>query len=782
MGKLKIRHGSTLVFAVAPLALALSTSTVIAQSDAPDAAEGGGILEEVIVSAQKREQTLMEVPLAVSAIGQVDIEASGINSMSDFFRRVPSMAVIDQGAARKNIIIRGVQTNTSTEASVTDVYLDEQRITSAIATADPRTFDLKRVEVLRGPQGTLFGGGSLAGTLRYITNRPNVSAFETNVAASLSSTSDASGSNYSFDGMVNIPLVEDTFGLRLVAYTHEDSGYLKNTLLGMKEVADITSSGARVLMQWVPSDNVTVDYKYVLQDLEQNGFPEARGIDVKALDQASATLTKESLVNDWSLHDLTINWDLGIGMLTSSTGYLQMDFIRKNDVSLPLIRDFFEDYELTAAEALATAPEELRLWINDDNDNYTFTQELRLVSSLDEDDNFAWIVGAYYEKGEEDVHVGDFLAPGGGELLGTANYQGAPADFFWNEQFTTFLEQKAVFGEFTYFFTDQFQGTIGYRHSDFESYFEALAYVGDEPDENGDALIDELATDPFTEKFDTLKLNLSYDLDDNSMLFLQSAEGFRLGFGSEVPPPLNPGCETFVQDFLEENGLGDYLGPDGQLPGTDSDSLWMHEVGYKRTSASGRASFSAGVFYGDWEDIQVDVEIDDITGKCNTGFTANAASATSKGFELEFNLAVTEQFFLSGSGSYVDATVDKDEPFLGASAGERLPGSPDIQLSLTGDYVWPLQNGNSVFLRGDVQYIGEILGAFEFGDERTSSGKYALGNLRVGYETEKFTYSAFVNNLTDERGKVFSNGLENEFRRTIILRPRTMGLEFRTKF
>jgi iron complex outermembrane receptor protein len=704
--------------------------------------------------------------------------------MADLFRRVPSMSVIDQGAARKNVIIRGIQTSTSTESSVTDVYLDEQRITSAIATGDPRIFDMQRVEVLRGPQGTLFGGGSLAGTLRYITNRADVSEFSTNVSAELSTTDGADGTNYSVDAMVNIPLIDDKLAVRLVAYTQDDAGYLKNSLLNLDGVAGIENEGARIGLRFQPNERFTTDYKYVYQNLEQNGFPEARGINPKAFDQESATATPEWLTSELQMHDLTFNYDFdGFATLTASTGYLQMDFVRHNDVSLSWARSFEDDDSISTSTLLSDFDPLLRLFIDDDNDNYTFSQEIRLVSETDDDSKFAWIAGIYYEDGEEDVAVGDFTPPGGGAFVGTFNYMGSPTDWLFREDFTTFLTQTAFFGELTFFATDRLQATVGYRRSEFESNFEAFAIIGEEEDEDnpGDALIDEIATEPFPEEFDTYKFNVSYDIGDNTMLFVQSAEGFRLGFGSEVPPPLDPGCGSFVLDFLIDNGLGGLL-VDGRLPGVTSDTLWMHEIGLKGTFSEGRGSFSTGVFYGDWEDIQVEVEIDDPSGQCNTGFAANAASATSKGVEAEFSYAVSDQFLLSGSGSYVDATLDSDEPFLGASAGERLPGSPDKQLSISGDYVWPLSNGNNAFARLDAQYIGEILGAFEFGDPRNESGEYAVANLRVGYEAEKYSLTFFVDNLFNEEGNVFSNGLENEFRRTIYLRPLTAGVQFRTKF
>lgn len=759
--------------------LMFTTSPLFAQSNDADNA-----LDEIVVTAQKREQTLIEVPLAISAIGQQEIEAAGIGSMADFYRRVPSTAIIDQGAARKNVIIRGIQTSTSTESSVTDVYLDEQRITSAIATGDPRIFDMERVEVLRGPQGTLFGGGSLAGTIRYITNRANVSEFETNVAASVASTDEASGTNYSVDAMVNIPIVQDKFAIRLVGYQLEDSGFLNNTLLGLDDVAAIENTGARIGLRFQPNDRFVADYKYVWQDLAQSGFPEARGPNPEALDQASATATPEFLTNEMQMHDLTLSYDFdGFATLTSSTGYLQMDFIRHNDVSLSWARNFEGDDSITTETLLSDYDPLLRLFIDDNNDNYTFSQELRLVSEIDDDSRFGWMAGMYYEDGEEDVAVGDFTPPGGGEFIGTYEYMGEQVDWLFREDFTTFLTQTAFFGELTFFATERLQATVGYRRSEFESNFTAFAVIGEEEDEDnpGQALIDEITTDPFPEEFDTFKFNASYKLGEDSMIFFQSAEGFRLGFGSEIPPPLDPGCGQFVLDWLIDNDLEEFL-VDGRLPGVTSDTLWMHEIGFKGSFAEGKGMFSTGVFYGDWEDIQIEVEIEDPSGRCNTGFSANAASATSKGVEGEFSYAFTDQFMMSGSGSWVDATLDKDEPFLGAGKGERLPGSPDLQLSISADYIWPLSSGNNVFARADAQYIGEILGAFEFGDPRNESGEYTVLNLRTGYAAEKYNVTLFVDNVLNEKGRSFSNGLSNEFQRTIFLRPLTVGVEFRTKF
>ena len=720
--------------AVLWIALLCSSPTLLGQ-EADDQE-----IEVIVVTAQKREQSLLDVPFAISAVTQQEMEAAGVNSMADIFRRVPSLSVIDQGAARKNVIIRGIQTETSTESSVNDVYLDEQRITSVIATADPRTFDMQRVEVLRGPQGTLFGGGSFSGTMRYITNRANVSEFETNVVASLSSTADAAGTNYSLDGVVNIPLVDDTFAIRLVGYTADDSGYLSNSLLGFDDVAGIENSGARIGMRWLPSDRLTIDFKYLLQDLEQSGFPEARGADPDNLEQGGVTLTEERLTSKLQIHDLTWNYDLDFATLTSATGYLQFDFLRRNDDSLPFIRDELGEDSLSASQALAMAPSALRLFTNDDNDNYTFTQEVRLASNIDSDDRFAWLAGSYYEIGDEAVALTEALAPGGGALFENANYNGSPADFFFMEQFVTELEQLAFFGEVTWFATDRLRATVGYRRSEFESSFIADEFFGDEADDDGNVLMDVYAPDPPPkETHNTFKFNLSYDLNDDVMLYFQSAEGFQLG-SSGIAPALSPRCEGLIANYLEGRGLG-YLLQDGRLPGTKSDELLIREVGTKGVFGDGRGTFMAGFFHGDWKDIQVYVEIPPVNGECDFGFGANAASATSVGLEGEFSYAFTDRFTLSGAGSIVDATVDKDEPDLEARKGDRLPGSPDMQLSLSGDYIWPLPNGNQAFVRVDAQYIGEIIGSFTLDDERTVSGNYGLANLRVGIQSDRYEWS-----------------------------------------
>lgn len=738
-------------------------------------------IEVIVVTAQKREQSVLEVPFSISAVSQDEIEAAGVNSMADIFRRVPSLAIIDQGAARKNVIIRGIQTDTSTESSVNDVYLDEQRITSVIATADPRTFDMERVEVLRGPQGTLFGGGSFSGTMRYITNRANVSEFETNVAASLSSTAEAAGPNYSFDGMVNLPVVEDRFAVRLVGYSATDSGYLSNSVLGFDDVAGIDNNGARIGLRWTPNDRLTIDYKYLFQDLQQNGFPEARGADPDALQQGGVTLTEERLTSKLRISDLTWNYDLDFATLTSATGYLQFDFLRRNDESLGFIRDELGHDDLSAADALAMAPSAVRLFVNDDNDNYTFTQEVRLASNIDSDDRFAWLAGSYYEIGDESVGLTEALAPGGGALFGNANYNGSPADFFFMEQFVTELEQLAFFGEVTWFATDRLQATVGYRRSEFESFFIADEFFGDNADDDGNVLMDVYApAPPPDETHHTYKFNFSYDLTDDMMVYFQSAEGFQLG-SSGIAPALSPRCEQLIENYLDNRGLG-YLLQDGRLPGTKSDELLTREVGTKGVFANGRGTFMAGFFHGDWKDIQVYVEIPPIDGECEFGFGANAAAATSVGWEAEFSYAFTDRFTLSGAGSIVDATIDKDEPDLEARKGDRLPGSPDMQLSLSGDYVWPLPNGNQAFVRVDAQYIGEIIGSFTLDDERTVSGNYGLANLRVGMQSDRYEWSFFADNLADNRALVFSDGLADEFRTTIMLQPRTIGLQFRSRF
>jgi hypothetical protein len=474
-------------------------------------------------------------------------------------------------------------------------------------------------------------------------------------------------------------------------------------------------------------------------------------------------MTPERLTWKFCMHAPTLEYDLGPATLTSFTGYLQFDIVRQNDVSLLLIRYFTDDDSLTPTQAIAAVDRSLRLFINDSNDNYTLSQELRRVSDRRNDPCLHRLADAYYEDGEESVTAGNFFFSSDGAVFGTANVNGQPADFLLKEDGVTGLRQYAAFTELPYEVIDSPVATIGYRHSNFKSSLQLDARIGDEPDNDGNAPRGLISGDPFTEKFDTLTLSVSHEINESMLAYARSAEGFRLGFGSEVPAPLNPGCDTFLTDFLADNVRGGFL-VNARVPGATSDTLWVAEANVEGSFNEGRGTFATSVFYGDWADSRVKVESDDITGACNTGFTANAAFATSGRIEAGFPYRVTDQPRLSGTGSWRDATVDDDdEPFLGESADERCPGSPDPQLSITAGYAWDLLNGMGAFVRADAQYIGEIHSSFKFGDPRTACRKYALANLCGGVLTVPYGFTLFMDNATDNRADVFSNGIGHEF-------------------
>ena len=320
--------------------------------------------------------------MAISAVGQDQIERLGITNMDDYFRSVPSLSLIDGGGYQKHMIIRGVavEENPETKAA-TGVYVDETLVSGNFANLDPRIFDMERVEVLRGPQGTLYGGGSISGSIRYITNKPDASQFESNVALDLGQTSDA-GSNFSLDAMVNIPLAEDTLALRLVGFSAETSGIYKNPRFGLENQAGFDQTGGRVSLRWTPTDNFSLTAMYMADELIQDGQPRSHTLDWE--NRLQTNLAQEYLTFDAEVLSLTAEADLGWATLSSVTSQLDVFTIFEQD------RTF-----LISAWGLADW-DPLRLITYGGRDDSSFTEEIRLVSAPDAFGRFDWIAGLYY--------------------------------------------------------------------------------------------------------------------------------------------------------------------------------------------------------------------------------------------------------------------------------------------------------------------------------------------------------------------------------------------------
>jgi len=751
------------------------------------------VLEEIIVTARKRAQALSNVPIAISAIGQTKIEDYGYTNLESYFRTIPSVALVDGGAQRKQVIIRGITVDHSVRGeSLSSIYVDETLVSGGLFGLDLRIFDMERLEVLKGPQGTLFGGGSISGAIRYISNKPNTTEYQTNVAVDVSDTNGAGDPGWSVDAMVNVPLVEGVLGLRAVVYKADHAGYYHNDNLGLKNQGQYDQTGGRLSLRWTPTDTLSVTGTYFIDDTDQDGWYRSSGDNWQDLNQANRM--QELLTADAEIISLNVEWDVGWATITSATAQYDFEAFRKVDRTFLGIDAFYDP---------------ARLAVLDDEDEEVFSQEIRIVSAPDSFGKFDWIAGLYYSDRDTNQRVGDYIGLGDGYdqnnagdvfaaaapgqdfvdsfpvgyvspfgpteqgcLPGTCSIDtvepGTYPDMIYREIGHRIQEQLAFFGEVSYHFNDSWTGTFGYRRTETDT---AGTFVNQVADSGNPVFSENVVTDPYEEPHDNYMGNLAYQINDDVLVFARAAEGFRVGTGG-LGPTIQPSCQALAEEVF------------GFVPGKiTSDTMWGYEIGTKMTLADGRLSLNAGLFRNEWTDIQVRVRLEgDAT--CSIRVTQNVAAATGDGLEFDATWLATDRLRLGFAGSWVDFTLDDDQPFLNALAGDRLPSHPDINLSASANYDFPLSDNLDGFVRGEVSYVGEILGVFNADANlpRDTYGEYTIVNLRLGARTEKWDVALYFDNLFDEDALAFQFKDRRGRTESLVARPFTVGVNVRTRF
>ena len=751
------------------------------------------VLEEIIVTARKRAQALSNVPIAISAIGQTKIEDYGYTNLESYFRTIPSVALVDGGAQRKQVIIRGITVDHSVRGeSLSSIYVDETLVSGGLFGLDLRIFDMERLEVLKGPQGTLFGGGSISGAIRYISNKPNTTEYQTNVAVDVSDTNGAGDPGWSVDAMVNVPLVEGVLGLRAVVYKADHAGYYHNDNLGLKNQGQYDQTGGRLSLRWTPTDTLSVTGTYFIDDTDQDGWYRSSGDNWQDLNQANRM--QELLTADAEIISLNVEWDVGWATITSATAQYDFEAFRKVDRTFLGIDAFYDP---------------ARLAVLDDEDEEVFSEELRIVSAPDSFGKFDWIAGLYYSDRDTNQRVGDYIGLGDGYdqnnagdvfaaaapgqdfvdsfpvgyvspfgpteqgcLPGTCSIDtvepGTYPDMIYREIGHRIQEQLAFFGEVSYHFNDSWTGTFGYRRTETDT---AGTFVNQVADSGNPVFSENVVTDPYEEPHDNYMGNLAYQINDDVLVFARAAEGFRVGTGG-LGPTIQPSCQALAEEVF------------GFVPGKiTSDTMWGYEIGATMSLADGRLSLNAGLFRNEWTDIQVRVRLEgDAT--CSIRVTQNVAAATGDGLEFDATWLATDRLRLGFAGSWVDFTLDDDQPFLNALAGDRLPSHPDINLSASANYDFPLSDNLDGFVRGEVSYVGEILGVFNADANlpRDTYGEYTIVNLRLGARTEKWDVALYFDNLFDEDALAFQFKDRRGRTESLVARPFTVGVNVRTRF
>lgn len=755
-------------------------------------------VEELIVTATKRDQALLDVPFSVSAQSEQMMRNRGITNIEDLSRTVASFTVQNLGPGQSQVAIRGISAGqiVRDQPGVKEqvgVYLDESVISLSLFTPDLDLFDLNRVEVLRGPQGTLFGSGSLSGTVRYITNQPTTDKFEGTVEATLNSIQggDVGGD---LKGSVNVP-INATTALRVTAYATQYPGFIDAIQPGgsvKKDVNDGYRRGIRASLMFKPTDELTITPRILYQKIDVDGFNRVDVFNILANQFTTTrpryqlgglkefTQLKEKFTDEFFLGDLNVQYDMGDLRFTSISSYTNRDVLVRRDATA--LTGSITGGTIGLSQAIYT----LNAPLNDTTNLKTFTQELRVGSNSS--GPFQWVIGGFYSHIKrdyaQDLPVIGFTAVSGIPTASTV----APTDHLYYSTVPYTQKQYAIFGEATYSVTDRFDVTAGLRYADYKED-RTLTFDG--------IFADKTIAVPGKTKADSLapRVILAFKATDDVTLNAQVSKGFRLG---GINDPLNrPLCTP--ADFATFNALS--------TPSFKNETVWNYEAGLK-AKLGGKGSLTVAGFYADISNLQATID----AGSCSSRIIANVPSAKSQGFDAEFAYRLTDNFDVAATASYNDAKLTsslKDasgRPIQGLADGNRLPTVPKFQTSFSVGYQRDISStGLEAFSNLTWQYVGKrytqisdqendprLVQLFPTIGATTVTAlsfplalpSYDIVNFRIGVRGEGWEVAGFINNLGDERAHLAidrERGLRARYG-FITNPPRTFGATVRKSF
>jgi outer membrane receptor protein involved in Fe transport len=760
--------------AVAGIFLVLTLPlTALAQDD------GSGGLEEVIVTATKRAETLQEVGMSITTLDTQELERLGAISLIDFAVRVPNLAMAYEADGRfdsSSPSIRGIfGTNT------TGFYFDDTPVNASML---PRVMDLERIEVLRGPQGSLYGAKSMGGTIRMITNRPDLIESSSMAHATLSSVKEGDY-NYNIDGILNIPVVEEKFAIRINAYYGENSGVFDRVyqptwvdsggnvrqspgpaFTTNENVDDEKYWGGQIAAKFAITDNVDLDLRWMGQKVEADGLPFADHVPDNTTELRFFD-TEEPGSDEWSIASGTLTWDVGVGSFVSTTSWYQRttDEWEEEATFLHWLFDNVIGIPIDPIESPLSTVEKYD----------SFVHETRFSSEFESAFNFT--AGVFYQDAEWDHHYPRAVQTGLADAID--EFTGVPGlgqdcvdgfcltddDLIFTTTTLTKTKEKALFGELTWEINDRWSITGGGRWYDTSIH---AVNASDGFANSGPSSYDEKQS----ESGFNPKVLIQAKINDEHNLYATASKGFRIGGVNGNLPPGLCGPELAA------------LGIDPSNATTfDSDSLWSYELGFKSTLADNRVTLNGAVFFIDWSDIQ---QLNRLA--CGFQFTQNAGNAESKGFELELMAAPTDGLTISAGLGYTDAEITDDGGVAGVAVGDKVQGVPDWTATASVQYIWPAFGSWDGLVRGDGNYYGDSYSANNesVGANARLRESWSALNLRVGIVNEQWDLIIFADNVTDERASLADSrsiAAETPTRqRLVVTRPRTIGVEARFRF
>lgn len=694
-------------------------------------------LQEVVVTAEYHKERVLDTPVSMSVVSATDLSKLGAVTFTDWATSVPGLSFKTAGAGYTTITLRGITTGSDLSATVA-TYIDDVPLGSATENAggaflgfDDSLFDIQRIEVLRGPQGTLYGATSLGGLIKYVTKLPDTSSFATEIQSGVSDTEDG-GLNYTGGIAVNAPILEHKAAMRASAFYSHDDGYIDNVARNDKEVNRFSKYGGRLDLLFKPTDALTVRIGGFIQDIGRNGTG-----DVAYAQTGMPVYGRlgqyypygQPFHQQFRLGSATVTYNFGEATLTSISSYQTMD----SQITYDITASFVPTLDKLTGQKYGAAGEYTRITTN------KATQEVRLVSNGAK--RLEWVLGAFYTH-EVSHFVGSF------PTLNSV-FQPVPNDFFFEHTSAPYRE-SAGYGDLTYHLTKKLDMTAGVRYSnDYSSYSASGSglFVGAPTPPN-----------PTTIHVFTYLADSRYHFSNYAMGYIRYATGYRPGGGN-----LN----------LVNPQTGQALFP----PAYKSDNLRSYEIGYKVDMLDHRLGINVDTYYIDWSGIQLRY----VTLLGET-YVANASGgATSQGVELTLDAQPTDRFTMSWAFDYQDAYLRTREPALGALAvaGARLPGVPRFTAAVNGDYEVQELSLRPTF-GATVRYRDAV--ASPFTGLRTPVPAYTTVDLRVGVTLQSVAVQLYCHNLFNRLGAVNGARLGATLESLVITQPRTVGITATARF
>jgi len=698
-------------------------------------------IEVVTVTAQKRKENARDVSSSISVIGSQQLENQHANSLADLAGSLPGVQIESGGAPGSTAIsMRGI--SSLDVGSVVGTYIDDTPLGSSSSFAvasryqlDLLPYDLDRIEVLRGPQGTLYGAGSMGGLLKYVMREPDVNELSGRAGGGVAHVDGASGTGWTGRASMNIPLIDDKLAMSVSLSQNRTPGYIDNVFTGQHGINDVTQKSGRAALLWKPTGDIDVKLSAMRQNVDADDLsvillrPGSQQTVFGELKTGKAVA--EPFSNRLSFYSATVNWDLHWADFTSATGYSSTRTHSVKDDSL-VYAPVFATFGFDNAQSALFLDLNLR----------KTTQEFRLASKPG---GFEWLAGVFYtHETSKNAQLLTAKDANGGSLPGfdPLLVVGLPSTY----------REAAVFGDLTYKLTEQFDVTGGVRYArneqdhryDVSGIGAALTGLTNSEGES-------------SESVSTWMVSPRYRIDKDNMVYVRVATGYRPG----SPNLALPGVPRVV----------------------DSDRLTNYEAGWKSTMMAGKLNLNLALYDIHWKDIQINS-----TTPQGVAYLANAGTARSRGGEASLSYTPVNTLRLALNTSYTQARLTADAPSLFGKDGDTLPRIPRWNWSTSADYYFSIADTWSGHAGADFRWIGKRRSSFESSPYSFREGSYKVLNLNADISRGIFTIRAYARNLNNARPQMNIGYLANgatgivDTLQSTVLQPRTVGIELDTQF